>query len=76
PVGTGPVPDAQGTGHGLTGMRERAHAVGGSFRAGADTDGRFRVDVRLPLPEAETPADAPSGAAAEPDATTPQGRPA
>jgi hypothetical protein len=37
-------------------MRERAHAVGGSFRAGAEPDGRFRLDVRLPLPEAAPPA--------------------
>ncbi|GGU35696.1 sensor histidine kinase [Streptomyces coeruleorubidus] len=51
-----PVPAAAGTGHGLTGMRERAHAVGGSFRAGAEPDGRFRLDVRLPLPEAAPPA--------------------
>ncbi|MDG9706657.1 sensor histidine kinase [Streptomyces sp. DH10] len=50
-----PVP-AAGTGHGLTGMRERAHTVGGSFRAGAEPDGRFRLDVRLPLPEAAPPA--------------------
>ncbi|MET9527287.1 sensor histidine kinase [Streptomyces coeruleorubidus] len=51
-----PAPAAAGTGHGLTGMRERAHAVGGSFRAGAEPDGRFRLDVRLPLPEAAPPA--------------------
>jgi signal transduction histidine kinase len=76
PVRTGPVPEAQGTGHGLTGMRERAHAVGGSFRAGADAGGRFRLEVRLPLPEDETPADAPSGSDTPLDATTPQGRPA
>ncbi|UUU29308.1 histidine kinase [Streptomyces sp. CA-210063] len=74
PVRTGPVPEAQGTGHGLTGMRERAHAVGGSFHAGWDTGGRFRLDVRLPLSEAETPADAPSGSATELDATTARGR--
>jgi signal transduction histidine kinase len=51
-----PVPATAGTGHGLTGMRERAHAVGGSFRAGAEPDGRFLLDVRLPLPEAAPPA--------------------
>jgi hypothetical protein len=38
------------------GVRDRAHAVGGSFRAGAEPDGRFRLDVRLPLPEAAPPA--------------------
>ncbi|MFG2025338.1 sensor histidine kinase [Streptomyces sp. NPDC048825] len=74
PVRTGPVPDAQGTGHGLTGMRERAHSVGGSFHAGAGADGRFRLDVRLPLPEADTPADAPSGSDTELDTTSAQGR--
>ncbi|WP_419664921.1 sensor histidine kinase [Streptomyces sp. 2-1] len=48
---------ATGTGHGLTGMRERAHAVGGSLNAGADADGRFRLAVRLPLPTAGPPTD-------------------
>ncbi|WP_416981035.1 sensor histidine kinase [Streptomyces sp. T028] len=60
---------AVGTGHGLTGMRERAHAVGGSLHAEAHADGRFRLDVRLPLPEPETPADA------GPDDTRPSRRP-
>lgn len=59
PARTGSLvaPAAVGTGHGLTGMRERAQAVGGSLRAAADTHGRFRLDVRLPLPEPEAPAD-------------------
>jgi signal transduction histidine kinase len=45
----------QGTGHGLSGMRERAESVGGSVVAGAvPTDeagqgGGFRVSARLPL---------------------------
>jgi signal transduction histidine kinase len=39
-----------GTGNGLTGMRERAHAVGGSLHAGPDPDGTFHLDARLPLP--------------------------
>ncbi|MEW2403381.1 histidine kinase [Streptomyces sp. NPDC046862] len=57
-TGSSAAPAAVGTGHGLTGMRERAHAVGGSIHAGAQADGRFRLDARLPLPEPEEPADA------------------
>lgn len=49
-IGPSPVSAVTGTGHGLTGMRERAHAVGGSLLAGADADGRFRLAVHLPLP--------------------------
>ncbi|WP_328504670.1 histidine kinase [Streptomyces sp. NBC_00457] len=59
PLDSGPNPAsaATGTGHGLTGMRERAQAVGGSLHAGADADGRFRLAVRLPLPTAGPPTD-------------------
>jgi len=58
PLDSGPYPAAAtGTGHGLTGMRERAHAVGGSLHAGADADGHFCLVVRLPLPPAGPPAD-------------------
>jgi len=46
---------AAGTGNGLTGMRERAHALGGSLDAGPDPDGTFHLDARLPLPD--LPAD-------------------
>ncbi|WP_327714517.1 histidine kinase [Streptomyces sp. NBC_00490] len=56
-LGSPPVSAATGTGHGLTGMRERAHAVGGSLRAAADADGRFLLAVRLPLPVAGPPTD-------------------
>jgi signal transduction histidine kinase len=42
-----------GTGHGLTGMRERAHAVGGSLHAGPQPDGSYGLDARLPAPEVE-----------------------
>ncbi|MEV0251241.1 histidine kinase [Nocardia sp. NPDC050712] len=35
-------------GHGLTGMRERATALGGSFAAGPTGDGHFRVAASLP----------------------------
>ncbi|MEV6963865.1 histidine kinase [Hamadaea sp. NPDC051192] len=37
-------------GHGLTGMRERAVAVGGSFSAGPTGTGRFQVHAVLPSP--------------------------
>jgi signal transduction histidine kinase len=37
-----------GGGHGLTGMRERAAAVGGELRAGAAGVGGFLVEARLP----------------------------
>jgi signal transduction histidine kinase len=39
-----------GGGHGIVGMRERAHLLGGSLEAGAD-DGVFRVRARLPYGE-------------------------
>lgn len=46
---------APGTGHGLIGMRERAIAVGGTFRAGPSPDGRFEVVATLPArPDAGT----------------------
>ncbi|MER6326806.1 sensor histidine kinase [Streptomyces coelicoflavus] len=37
-----------GTGHGLTGMRERAALVGGRLTAGAGPDGGFLVEAELP----------------------------
>ena len=41
---------ANGAGHGLIGMRERAALYGGTLQAGPDADGRYRVRARLPLP--------------------------
>ena len=38
------------TGHGLTGMRERATAVGGKLTAGDEGPGRFHVHAVLPSP--------------------------
>ncbi|QMU67580.1 sensor histidine kinase [Streptacidiphilus sp. P02-A3a] len=44
------TPDrGRGTGHGLTGMRERAAVVGGTLSAGRDPWGGFRVAADLPL---------------------------
>ncbi|MGP3971408.1 sensor histidine kinase [Streptomyces sp. 6N223] len=41
--------NGSGSGHGLTGMRERATALSGSCEAGPLEGGGFRVRVRLPL---------------------------
>jgi len=50
--GGAPVP-ANGAGHGLIGMRERAALYGGSVHAGAAQQGGFRVRVRLPIERGE-----------------------
>lgn len=44
----GPVAPPHTIGHGLTGMRERAHEVGGTFSAGSLRDGGWRVHAVLP----------------------------
>jgi signal transduction histidine kinase len=41
--------DGTGSGHGLTGMVERAAAVGGEVTAGPRGEGGFEVSARLPL---------------------------
>ncbi|HJQ42987.1 MAG TPA: sensor histidine kinase [Jatrophihabitantaceae bacterium] len=47
----GPGPSADpGTGHGLTGMRERVGLLGGELHAGPRNNGGFEVRARLPLP--------------------------
>jgi signal transduction histidine kinase len=46
PSGEGP---AIGTGSGITGMRERAAALGGELSAGFRCGGGFRVSARLPV---------------------------
>jgi signal transduction histidine kinase len=40
---------AIGTGSGITGMRERAAALGGDLSAGFRHSGGFRVSARLPV---------------------------
>lgn len=42
---------ANGTGHGLVGMRERVRMLGGEFSAGPGTDGGFVVSAILPFTE-------------------------
>ncbi len=48
--GPGPAaePSRPALGHGLLGMRERAAAVGGEFRAGPAPGGGFLVQAALP----------------------------
>jgi signal transduction histidine kinase len=48
-TGRGGAADAP-PGHGLSGMRERVTALGGSFDAGPGDSGGFRVHMRLPTP--------------------------
>jgi signal transduction histidine kinase len=42
------APQSPPPGNGLSGMRERAHALGGTFASGARPQGGFRVWARLP----------------------------
>ncbi|WP_308126902.1 sensor histidine kinase [Nonomuraea guangzhouensis] len=46
--GPGLSTETPGGGHGLSGMRERAAAVGGALRAGPAEGGGFLVEARLP----------------------------
>src|SRR5215472_9929059 len=47
--GAFPLDKTAGTGHGLTGMAERAAAVGGQVTAGPRDKGGFEVSARLPF---------------------------
>ncbi|MEU0153898.1 sensor histidine kinase [Micromonospora fulviviridis] len=57
--GTGPARRNAGTGHGLTGIRERVELFGGTVSAGPRPQGGFEVRVTLPFD-----ADASAGALA------------
>jgi signal transduction histidine kinase len=47
-----PLPSQTG-GHGLVGMRERVQLHRGTFQAGPQPDGGFRVQAHLPLPKGQ-----------------------
>ncbi len=52
----GPRPSpANGGGHGLIGMRERAAMLGGSLDAGPTEDGGFQVSALLPVSHEDAP---------------------
>jgi signal transduction histidine kinase len=51
--GQGAPASVPGSGHGLTGMRERATLLGGALEAGPQPHGGFRVHVTLPISSAE-----------------------
>ncbi|MFH9435229.1 sensor histidine kinase [Streptomyces rochei] len=60
--GRGPAPVGGGSGSGITGMRERARALGGRLTAGPGPRGGFTVRATLPCPDAPEPAARPKGA--------------
>jgi signal transduction histidine kinase len=53
-------------GNGLPGMRERAHVLGGTLRAGPLDDGGFEVRAVLPLGPVQSVAPAVASAPAAP----------
>jgi signal transduction histidine kinase len=65
PPATG-QPRADGTGHGLAGMRERVALLGGELAAGPEADGGFAVRAVLPAAAPPPPAAAPPPPAAAP----------
>jgi signal transduction histidine kinase len=65
----------EGSGNGIVGMAERAHALGGALEAGPRPEGGFRVRARLPLTGGTPPGGTPPGGA-PPDETSPGGSPA
>ncbi len=53
------VPQLDGPGHGIPGMRERAALAGGDLTVGVGTRGTFRVRAGLPVPAVRPVAQAP-----------------
>ncbi|MEV6108923.1 sensor histidine kinase [Streptomyces sp. NPDC051940] len=49
--GPGPGHSPASPGHGILGMQERAHTVGGELRTGPAPGGGFLVEARLPVPQ-------------------------
>ncbi|MFD8537760.1 sensor histidine kinase [Streptomyces rubrogriseus] len=58
--GTGAAVSARGPGTGLTGLRERLAAAGGSLTAGVAPRGGFSVTAELPVPAEGEPVGAPA----------------
>jgi signal transduction histidine kinase len=52
-TGTSGHPPTKASGHGILGMHERAHALGGELQAGPRANGGFRVRARLPVVAAQ-----------------------
>ena len=62
PGSSRPAPASAGNGHGLVGIRERVHLLGGRARVGPTADGGYDLEVLLPVlhRSAETTAPLPS----------------
>ncbi|GAA1582187.1 histidine kinase [Kribbella sancticallisti] len=70
--GTAPASVGQGSGRGITGMKDRAEAVGGTLTAGPGPDGGWQVRATLPACGVDQPNTMPS--AEMPNSAWAQGR--